>query len=203
MLLTLCRLPVPVVPISEARCTMGARTKDKMPLIIAARDRVMVSRRERWKDKRLCSANQTLLLWPLITWQTEGGRRRDTWGKRTDRKWGGIGRESNSRAALLEGVGLHLCATPGCYRASVYSLFIPLPLITTQWAALFSSAPCNNSWAILAWHTSGSTPKVRKNDWQIRENLMLLNWAWCKHWLNRGKWNTKQKKCKKKKSDFF
>lgn len=35
--------PVPVVPISEARCTMGAGTKDKMPLIIAARGR------ERWR----------------------------------------------------------------------------------------------------------------------------------------------------------
>lgn len=30
-------LPVPAVPISEARCTTGAGTKDKMSLIIAAK----------------------------------------------------------------------------------------------------------------------------------------------------------------------
>lgn len=37
------QFPVPVVPISEARCTMGAGTKDKMPLIIAAKGT------ERWR----------------------------------------------------------------------------------------------------------------------------------------------------------
>lgn len=41
-------------------------------------------------------------------------------------------REEKSRAPLLGGVRFHLCTTPGCYRASVYGLFIPLPPITTQ-----------------------------------------------------------------------
>lgn len=67
-----------------------------------------------------------------------------------------------SRAPLLGGVRFHLCTTPGCYRASVYGLFIPLPPITTQWTALFSSAQCNNSWAILVWYTTGGTPNVSK-----------------------------------------
>ena len=35
-------------------------------------------------------------------------------------------------SSSIRGVRLHLCTTPGCYRASVYGLFIPLPPITTQ-----------------------------------------------------------------------
>jgi len=42
-------------------------------------------------------------------------------------------RESREkRSSSIRGVRLHLCMTPGCYRASVYGLLIPLPPITTQ-----------------------------------------------------------------------
>lgn len=42
-------------------------------------------------------------------------------------------RESREKqSSSIRGVSLHLCTTPGCYRASVYGLFIPLPPITTQ-----------------------------------------------------------------------
>lgn len=59
--------PVPVVPISEARCTMGAGTKDKMPLIIAARGTVRWRAGGRGRGKgiekgRLWSSTQTILL---------------------------------------------------------------------------------------------------------------------------------------------
>lgn len=37
-----------------------------------------------------------------------------------------------SSAPLFRGARLHLCATPGCYRAGVYGRSIPRPPITAQ-----------------------------------------------------------------------
>lgn len=129
---------------------MGAGTKDKMLLIIAARGT------ERWragewkgrrserirkkKSKGIWSANQTLLLWPLISRQRErlggvvGGVRvremerkegkEDGWNKRerhNSERDGMMEREKRKRETekRKNGAGLHLFTTPGCYRACV------------------------------------------------------------------------------------
>lgn len=59
----------------------------------------------------------------------ESEKDKEQWRDRKERQ---KEREEKSGAPLLGGVRLHLCTTPGCYRASVYGLFIPLPPITTQ-----------------------------------------------------------------------
>lgn len=129
---------------------MGAGTKDKMLLIIAARGT------ERWragewkgrrserirkkKSKGIWSANQTLLLWPLISRQRERlgggwlvGLGWGRWRERRERKMDEIRERHNSeRDGMMErekrkretekrknGAGLHLFTTPGCYRACV------------------------------------------------------------------------------------
>lgn len=64
-----------------------------------------------------------------------------------------------------------------------YGLFIPLAPITTQWAALFSSTQYNNSWAILAWHTTGGTPKVgKRKEHDLKWNLLESNMNTVRMW---------------------
>lgn len=170
---------------------MGAGTKDKMLLIIAARGT------ERWragewkgrrserirkkKSKGIWSANQTLLLWPLISRQRVrlGGwlvglgwgrwrerrerkmdeiRERDT--TRREMEWWRERKEKEKQRREKMERGFTFSRPLGAIGPVCYGLFIPLAPITTQWAALFSSTQYNNSWAILAWHTTGGMPKV-------------------------------------------
>lgn len=144
---------------------MGAGTKDKMPLIIAARGTERWRAGE-WEGRRservgkkkskgalVCKPDTLAVTVNKLTERNtvrgrgrgegekkEGIKREElrkgktqnyikSDGEREERE---KGREEKSGAPLLGGMRLHLCTTPGCYRASVYGLFIPLPPITTQ-----------------------------------------------------------------------
>lgn len=132
------------------------------------------------KSKGIWSANQTLLLWPLISWQRErlGGLVGLGWGRwrerrerkmdeirerdttRREMEWWRERKEKEKQRREKMERGFTFSRPLGAIGPVCYGLFIPLAPITTQWAALFSSTHYNNSWAILAWHTTGGTPKV-------------------------------------------
>lgn len=89
----------------------------------------------------------------------------DGWNKRETQlgeRWNDGEREKKKRNREEKKMerGFTFSRPLGAIGPVCYGLFIPLAPITTQWAALFSSTQYNNSWAILAWHTTGGTPKV-------------------------------------------